>query len=464
MNPIKHKLFSLSLVSAALFGGLSSASAQTLDFKSCVNAALNQNPEMQVSQSRLRQAEYALEESNASRYPQITASMTASQSDNALNVFGMKLAQRQASFGDFGFSDFNSTDPNILSVEPDDLNHPGSHTDLNTRLEVLIPVWNGGRVSSYQNQAKAMIKAAQHGDKAVQQYLTYNVYQAYEGVHTARAYVNVASQAVLAAEAYVKTTQNMVEQGIVVRSELLSAEVHLSEAKTALEKAKTQEMIAKDNLKMLMAMEPAETFDVGPRVDVSLPSNNLDELTTMASTSNPALEASREETVSARAAVDASRADNYPSFNVMARGDINDEGLEFSSTSYTVAGVLSWKLTDFGVTSSRIGRAQAEANQKAAALRSKENQTRLQVLTAWRTLSVSQKQVASHQLAVKQAEEAQRLILKRYKSGVSTMTEVLASQARLDKARADLVNSQFETNIQKAKLRLATGLMSVDQL
>lgn len=440
--------------------------AEVMDFKACVDTALGQNPEMEVSQYRLKQAEYALAESDANRMPQITASFTALNSDNALNTFGMKLNQRNATFRDFGFAEAPGTpgSSSTLDTAPKDLNEPGAHSDFNTRLEVMIPVWNGGKVSSYQNQAKAMIKAAQHGDKAVQQYLTFNVYQAYEGVHTARAFVSVATQAVKAAEAYVKTTRNLVEQGVVVRSELLSAEVHLSEATTALEKAKTQELIAEDSLKMLMAMDSNASVEVGPRVDVSLPAESLEELTQMATSTNPQLEARREEARSSKAAIDASKADNYPSFNIMARGDMNDDTIGFDSKSYTVAGVLSWKITDFGITSSRINRAQAEASQKEAALRSKENQTRLEVLKAWRTLKVAQKQVKSHQLAVEQAEEAQRLIMKRYKSGVSTMTEVLASQAQLDKARADLVNSKFETNIQKATLRLATGAMNADLL
>lgn len=442
----------------------SSAEAASLDFKACVETALGQNPEMEVSEYRLKQAEYALAESNANRMPQVTASFTGTNSNNALNVFGMKLSQRQATFGDFGFSQFDSTNPDILNVQPDDLNNPGSHSDFNSRLEVMIPVWNGGKVSSYQNQAKAMIKAAQHGDKAVQQYLTYSVYQAYEGVHTARAFVSVAEQAVKASEAYVKTTQNLVDQGVVVRSELLSANVHLSEAKTALEKAKTQELIAKDNLKMLMAVDPNMPLEIGPRLDVSLPANSIEELTAMATSTNPKLEAQREEARSSRAAIDASKADQYPSFNIMARGEFNDDTVGFESSSYTVAGIVSWKITDFGITSNRVNQARAAARQKQAALRSQENQTRLAVLKSWRTLKVAEKQVASNRLAVEQAEEAQRLIMKRYKNGVSTMTEVLASQAQLDKARADLVQSIFEKNIHKAKLRLETGVMSIDQL
>jgi len=88
----------------------------------------------------------------------------------------------------------------------------------------------------------------------------------------------------------------------------------------------------------------------------------------------------------------------------------------------------------------------------------------LKVLTAWRNLKVAQKQRNMNQVSVAQAEEAQRLIMKRYKNGVSTMTEVLATQAQLDKARADLVKSNYEVNLQKAQLRLLTGTMSLASL
>jgi len=44
------------------------------------------------------------------------------------------------------------------------------------------------------------------------------------------------------------------------------------------------------------------------------------------------------------------------------------------------------------------------------------------------------------------------------------MTEVLASKTQLDKAKAELVSAKFDVNIYKAKLRLATGTMTLDQL
>jgi outer membrane protein TolC len=441
--------------------------AKTLDFKSCVEATLSQNPNITVSQSRIAQAQHAYNASKASRLPQITLSVTAARSDNALNVFGMKLQQRQASLGDFGF------DNNVAAAfgagnyatEPHDLNYPDAHTDVNTRLEMLIPVWNGGKISAYQKQAKQMVAAAQNGDLATRQYLIYNVYQAYEGVHTARAYIEVAKKAVEAADSYVKTTKNLVEQGVVVRSELLTAKVHRAEALTALEKAKSQEQIALDSLRMLMNEEmPDESLDVGQRIAMTLPYDTMDELLAMALDNNPELSAKQQQVLAQQAAVGAKKADLYPSFNLMAREDWNSDTLSLGENSYTIAGVASWKITDFGVTRNGVDQAQAAANQHKAELASKRNELAFKVKKAWRSLKVAEKQENMNRIAEAQAEEAQRLIMKRYKNGVSTITEVLTAQAQLDKARADLVKSQYEVNVQRAQLRLLTGTMNLASL
>ena len=436
----------------------SATEGKTYDFNTCVETTLNQNPEMFVSASRIKQAESALDQASSSRLPQITASLTASNSNDALNVFGMKLQQRQVTQGDFGITD---TSP---AFDPDVLNNPDSHTDFNPRIEMLIPVYNGGKISSYENQAKAMIKAAQSGDVAVQQYLTFNVYRAYEAVHTARAFIEVANQAVKAANSYVKTTSNLVEQGILVRSELLNAQVNQSNAQMALDKAKKQETLALEGLRMLMALENTDAFDIGERMEIKLPAGTPDELIAMALANNPELEAKRGEVTSSFAAVDASRADLYPSVNLMARTDWHDESLGFSSNSYTVAGVVSWKITDFGMTASGVDKANAAAKMKESELRSKENKLRMDIITAWHKLDIAKKQVAVNLQAEEQADEAQRLVLKRYNNGVATITELLAGQALLDKARAEVVSAKFDRNVQAANIRLNTGTMTLAQM
>jgi len=461
---LKHKLLTVLL---AVSSGMSfSAYAETYDFKACVNTALNQNPEMMVSAARIEQAEGALLKAESSRMPQITLSVTGSNSDNALNVFGMKLQQRQAALSDFGFDSATAAEfgSGNFSHEPDGLNNPDAHSDFNTRIEMLLPVWNGGKIGSYEDQAQAMIEAAKKGDQAVQQYLTYNIYQAYEAVHAARAYIKVAEQAKETASSYVKTTRNLVEQGVVVRSEFLSAKVNQSAAEVAYLKAKGQEQVALDTLKMLMNVDAAGEVDVAERVDLELPADSAEEFLTMALGSNPELEAKRKEAVSSSFAVAAAQADYYPSFNVMMRKDWNDDSLSLANGSYTVAGVVAWKITDFGVTRGSVDMANASAAQKKASAKSHENKVRLDVLTAWRKLEVAKKQVQSNVLAVQQADEAQKLIMKRYKNGVSTITEVLAAGTQLDKARADLVSAEYDVNVFKAKLLLSSGRLDINRI
>lgn len=450
MNQMKWQGIKSSVVAvtvAVMFSGV--VQAEQIDFKQSVDEALANNPEMTVSQGRILQAESALDKAVYSRLPQITLSVIGSQTNNALGAFGMKLQQQS-----------------VVNADMNDvaLNNPVETKDFNTRVEVKLPIWNGGKIGSYQSQAEEMIQAAKQGDVAVRQYLTFSVYQAYESVHAAQAHIQVAEQAKKTADAFVKTTQNLVDQGVVVRSELLSAKVHQSKAEAALMEAQSQEQIALHGLKVLMNAAQDKDVSVAERVNLQLPADSVDALIEMALAANPGLKALRKEADSAKYATKAARADYFPNLNVMMRQDWNDKELALNNSSYTVAAVASWKVTDFGVTSSQVDMANAEAIQKRAKAQSEENQVRLAILTDWKKMEIAKKRVQTNELAVEQATEARDLIMKRYQSGVATVTEVLSSQTQLDKTKADLVSAVYDLNIYKAKLRLATGTMDVSQL
>ena len=440
---------SLAVLAGQPVAASSSVVVEPLSFNECVHYALTQNPEMALSRARIQQAQSALNKAESGRLPQISLSLTAANTTNALSAFGMKLQQQGLVASDFSL---------------DSLNNPSAYSDFNTRIEMNLPVWNGGKVGHYEAQAEERILAAKQGDLAMQQYLIFRVYQAYESVHAARAHIAVTEQAKRTAEAFVKTTRNLVEQGVVVRSELLSAKAHLSMAEAALLKAQGQEVIALDRLRILMNKEVGEPIDVAERVDLTLPADSVDDLLALALEANPQLRAKRKEVASSLYDVRIAKADHYPSFNVMMRQEWNSDSLNVQNGSYTVAGVVSWNVMDFGVTQSAVDMANSGANQKRAAVSAQENQVRLDVLSNWQKMQVALKQVQADKLSVAHAAEAQDLIVKRYEGGVATMTEVLSSQTQLDKAKANLVSAEFEVNIYKAKLRLATGTMSLAQL
>jgi outer membrane protein len=450
------------LLSACM--GLSgpSAHADMLDYRQAVARALAQNPDMLAADAKIKQAEAAIRQANGSRLPKVTASLNLTRTDDALNAFGLKLSQRNATFDDFGASEF--TGPASLDVAPHNLNYPDAVNNFNPRLEVQLPLYTGGLIEGHAEQASAYLRAAQKGDVMARQTIAYDVLRAYEAVLTARAYVNVAEQGKTAAESYVKTIANLLKGGVVVKSDLLSAQVHLQDVEVQEVQAKNAELQALDQLHLLLGMPLSAPLDVAGPVEVKPPQESLKELEDEAVRSNPGLNALRNQMDASRAEVKIAKSGKYPQLGLMARMDWNDPNIGFESHSYTVGGQVSWVAFDGGVTNSAIARAQAGRDELAAKLQQAENGITYQVAEAWRKAGEAQQRVAARELAVSQAEEAQRLVNKRYENGVSTIVELLGSQAQLDKARADLVAARYELKIQRAAVLLATGHLQPDQL
>ena len=223
-----------SFLSRLLLAGvvaLTSASvrAERLEYQQCVAAALDQNPDLAISGAQIEQAEAAVRQASGNRMPRVNLSLTATRSNDALNAFGMKLGQRNATFGDFGAGEFNPLNPNVLAVAPHDLNHPDAVNNFNSRIELLVPVYNGGMVQSYVDTAKAYVRAARSGDEMARQQLIKHVLMAYQGVHAARAYIKLAEEGRAAAEEYVRLSDKLYKQGMVVKSDVLSAQVNLED-------------------------------------------------------------------------------------------------------------------------------------------------------------------------------------------------------------------------------------------
>ncbi|MGC2165707.1 MAG: TolC family protein [Gallionella sp.] len=430
------------------------------NLQECVDIALRQNPDVMASQSQVAQAESALRQAKGQRYPKLTASVTATRSNDALNAFGLKLGQRNATFNDFGLAEF----ANVGSVAPSALNYPDPVNNYDKRLELQIPLYNGGLISGYVDQAHAYVKAAQEGDQAARQQVTFHVIQAYQGAHAAHSYVVVAKKAYAAAEAYVETTQNLLNEGVVVRSDLLFAQLNLANVAVNLEEAQRAEAGAIDQLHLLLGMPLDEKLEIGPDYEPPSLAGSVAQLQDEAVAGNPGLLAMRHQLNAADASVNVARADYYPHFNAMIRQDWNAPTIQQGSSSYTIAGVLSWQIFDMGVTRGAVGRADASRAELQTRLRQAEEGVRFQVVDAWRGAIEAESRVAAKTRAVAQAEEAQRLVTKRYENGVTTMVEVLTAQAQLDKARAEEVAAHYQLTVQRSALRMAVGNLNSEQL
>jgi outer membrane protein len=438
--------------------------AETLEYKQCVAAALAQNPDLAISRAQIEQAEAAVRQAEGNRMPRVNLSLTATRSNDALNAFGMKLGQRNATFGDFGAGEFNPANPLVLTVAPHDLNHPGSINNFNTRIELLVPVYNGGMVQSYVDTAKAYVRAAQSGDEVARQQLAKHVLMAYQGVHTARAYIKLAEEGRAAAEEYVRLSDRLHKQGMVVKSDVLSAQVNLADIKVKITEAKNAEAAALNQLALLMGRSLDEPIDVGAPVTPELLPGSAADLRAQALNEHAGLRALRNQLEGAGAQVGAARAGKKPQFNMMLRQDWNDANLGLDASSYTVAGVLSWAAFDGGVSNAAIDRAAAQRAELVAKLRQAEEGVGYQVTEARRKALEAEEKIDARSAGLAQAQEAQRLVKKRYENGMATLVELLGAQAQLDKSNADLVAARYELAVNRAELKRVVGVLAAETL
>ncbi len=423
------------------------ALAETLDFRQCVETALAQNPDLSISRSQIDQAEAGLRQAEGGRLPRLNLSLTATHTNDPLNAFGLKLSQERIGAADF---------------IPATLNDPKAVDNLNTRVELLWPVYTGGQVQSYVAQAQAQVRTAQSGDQAARQQLIRQVLMAYQGVHTARAFVSVAEESLSAAQEYARITERMHRQGLAVKSDMLSARVHLEDARVRLAEARNGVASALDRLRLLLGKSLDDALDVGAPVMPGMPDGGDADLRRQAIANHDGLRALRNQMEAAGAQVEAARAGHRPQVNVVLRQDWNDDKVGLDASSYTVAGVLSWTLFDGGATRAGVDRAEAGRMELAARLRQAEDGVSLQVSEARRKSLEAETRIQARELAVEQAEEARRLVRKRYENGMATLVELLAAQAQLDKARADLVGARQELASQRAELLRVVGMLRAD--
>jgi outer membrane protein len=87
---------------------------------------------------------------------------------------------------------------------------------------------------------------------------------------------------------------------------------------------------------------------------------------------------------------------------------------------------------------------------------------RLEVRRAWEDLRTSDEQIEVAEAAVAEAKESLRITQNRYQSGLSTVTDLLRTDAALFESRTRYLSALHDQRIAAALLDAVTGTLSLD--
>ncbi len=431
---------------AALLLLAGSASAETLSLEQAMARGRAAAGEVAAATSRTAAAEAAVREARSWSRPLLRVQEIWTRTDSPAEAFALLLNREEFSFPRFAASDPNSPDALRASI---------------TRLEAEMPLYTGGELSRRVLQAEVMARGAADSSSAVADQAALEAAKAWVQLAKAREFAALLERARATVAAHVDRARRVAEQGMVVRSEVLRAEVELARADDALLTARGDAQVAEAFLAFRLGDAPDRA--AGAYVLPALPAPADEEFSLapwlVAAETRPDLKAFRSAVEVARLEVQVQGAAYRPKVGAVARWDHVDErpfGTGASSSSLTV--VASFDLFDGGRRQARVAGARAKAEAFEADLESYRSAIQVEVRAAYEAAIAGRERQKSATAALSAAEETVRITEERFRAGVAKTLDVLdAVTARREAETRELV-ARADAQIARLQLARSAGL------
>ena len=421
---------------------VSSVSAQDspkyISLPDAITATLNNNKAIQLAKLDEGIAASNYKEAEAIYLPQVGFSYTAMSTNNPLNAFGFKLQQRSITQNDFN---------------PELLNHPSGTTDFTTKLEVQQPLINMDLLYKRKAAAK-QTELYQYKTQRTKEYLTFEVQKAYLQLQLGYDAIKVLEEALQTTKSIYIFTDNHFKQGLIQKSDLLNAQVHITTVESNLAKAKSNIRNASDYLSLLMGQGDGIIY----KVDSALQTEISNETATKIAASRSDFMAMQKAIEASDLMIKANKMSWLPKLNAFGSYQLNDRRLLGFGASAYVAGVqVKWDIFKGNSTKNSIAKQTLERNKLSEQLIQQKDQSQLELNKAYRDLSDAQLDIQQQKLSIQQASEALVILQNRYQQGLVNTRDVLQATTLLSQQKFALAQAVFTYNVTKAYLQLLTA-------
>jgi outer membrane protein len=381
--------------------------------------------EVAAAKARQEAASARARQAAAHRLPSLTLSETYIRTNSPVDSFGLKLNREE-----FSFPDFVGTDPN----------DPGWSGTAITRLEATAPLFTGGELSGRIEQARSAAEAAGSQASWVADNAALAAGEAWVMLAQAEEFVSLLAKARDTVKAHVELAKSYVEQGMLVRSELLRAEVELARVEDLLEDAKGKARVANANLAFRIGVAQDSTWNLAHLPEPGPLDGDAASWVSSA--------ASRKDLAAARSLLRAGeleekvkRAAWFPKVGVSARWDLHDKSLFGASGSAgTVMAFAAVNLFQGGADKAALAAARADARAGREDVARFADGVALEVRQAYEEAATARARHATALQALASARESERITDERFKSGVVKTIDLLdAATARREAETRELV-------------------------
>jgi len=390
-----------------------------LSLDEAVLTALQDHPDIETALARIRQAHAMIDEATASFWPMLSAYGEYIQGDAPSSYLFKTIDQRMLP-------------PNV------NFNDPGWFENYEIGLQARINLFNGGRDLLRRRVAETGLQIRELDRRSIENALVESVIHAYFQALAAADYVAIARQSVDTVEEQRRVVDVRYRAGGALRSDLLSLEVRLAQAKEELVRAENNHDLTLAALAILLSFDPDTSLRLQGRESItrSFPKDYAAGLN-QALANRPELKKVRYQVVQAYMALDMARAEYLPQVDGHAKFYMADPSADFeTSRDNWVAGViLNWDFFTGMSTRARVNKARGALDEMLALDRKTTQTIQLDLKSSYLRLAEAEARLEVTEASVAQAEESLSLVRKEYEGGSATITRYLEAELALNRAR-----------------------------
>ncbi|MGE0407062.1 MAG: TolC family protein, partial [Candidatus Korobacteraceae bacterium] len=438
------------LLVTAIFGVTIPATlrAQTpITLSDAVAMALEKNPAHRQAYAARLVAAAAVRESRATLFPRLAFSQSGTRSNDPVFVFGARLRQQRFTMADFALNR---------------LNRPVPIGDFSSRFSAQWTIFDSFQNLRQVRLARLAEQSAGHALERADQEVVYRVTEAYYALLLAAKKVELAEASLKTAESVQERSSAMVETGMRVESDLLSARTATAVRRQDLVQARNDLAVAEAALALALGLSPEEQLRPAEALEEAHSfAGSLQELEQSALENRPELKQARTELTAQQTGITMAKSAFGPKVNAFGSWQTNSPSLSWNGGNNWTAGVeVQIDLFDGGSRRARLARIRASADQATAAAVGVQDSIRLQVRRAYYDLDTARQQVEISRTAIAEARESLRIHQDRYESGLTTLTELLRAEEAADRAQTDYWDAVYRAHTSSARLELASGTLS----
>lgn len=403
------------------------ANVENLTLDNALEMLKKNNLELKISKFNEQMKAYEADVAEGKNYGKLDLALTAMRSNDAGNVFGFKLQSREATFGDFGFSEFDMTNPNILDVQPQSLNYPGARNYYQTKISYMLPLYTGGKLTEYGHITKAMQRMSQYDTQKLLNEKVFQTKKAFYDISLIQNYISNLSKIIKNIKHLEDIIGNMEKEGYAKELDALEVQARLTEAQSMYNQAKLNRDLAYQFLSFLLNTEVSSIKGVHelapiPKVDtVRVADENID------------IQKAKLGMHISEMAVNAEKANYLPTVGAFGEYQSADDTLwnEFADKdSYTVGVQVKFNIFNGGVDQANLEKAkvnylkvQEQVSLAKAGIALKVKKLRTEILSK----DADRK---SYQKQFQYAKKVYDNYRSRYKEGLTSITDVLIKQSK----------------------------------